>query len=83
MGAEQLIKDIKKARNNWDERSQFVLAGVDNLSVADLDVLELYAEYSLKYGSFAGLMEPLGSISKVLDAYRVLNTCRFSNTYRI
>ena len=83
MGAEQLIKDIKKARNNWDERSQFVLAGVDNLSVADLDVLELYAEYSLKYGSFAGLMEPLGSISKVLDAYRVLNAYRFSNTYRI
>ena len=68
--AEKLIKDIDKKFRDWNERSSFRLKGVGNLSVSDMDTLKLYAEtYIRNYGSFRGLMEPRGSIAKILEAY--------------
>lgn len=67
--AEKLIKDISKKRNKWDERSQFKIKGIGNLSISDLDILELYANTYLRYGSIASLMRPLGTIRSVLEKY--------------
>lgn len=61
---EKLLKDVEKAFNKWDERSQFVLKGVRNLSVSDLDTLELYAETGGH-----GLMKPHGYVGEVLAKY--------------
>lgn len=67
-----LIRDINNSRERWDEISQFTLKGVGNLSVSDLDTLELYAEtYANNGGSFQGLMQPLGEIEQVLTAYGI------------
>lgn len=68
--AEKLIKDIKRKKDQWDERSQFELKGVGNLSNSDLDELDLYANtYKDNGGSFQGLSSPLGDVKEVLDAY--------------
>lgn len=70
--AEKLIKDIDKKIRNWDERSQFKIKGVSNLSRADLDQMKLYAEFFIRNGgSFSGLMKPMGSLKEVLDAYGI------------
>lgn len=70
VNANKLIKDINKKKASWNERSQFKIKGVGNLSVSDLDQLELYAQtYISNGGSFTGLMEPFGEIREVLDAY--------------
>lgn len=69
--AEKLIGDINTKINNWNERSQFTLKGVKNLSRADLDVLGMYAETYIKNGSFYGLMEPMGEIGEVLSKYNI------------
>lgn len=61
---ESLLKDVKKAIANWDERSQFVLKGVRNLSMSDMGTLELYAKTGGK-----GLMKPIGDVGKVLEKY--------------
>ena len=63
-----LIEDIEMIMDNWDERSQFTLAGVKNLSVSDLDTLELYAK---EYNGY-NLMEPQGAIREVLLKYNVI-----------
>jgi len=63
-----LIEDIEIARRNWDERSQFKLAGIGNLSNSDLDTLELYAR---EYNGF-NLMEPTGNIKAILKKYNVI-----------
>lgn len=63
-----LIEDIEMARENWDERSQFKLAGVGNLSNSDLDTLELYAK---EYNGY-NLMEPMGNIKLILKKYNVI-----------
>ena len=42
--AQKIIKDINKKILAWNERSQFTIKGVKNLSRADLDSLVLYAE---------------------------------------
>lgn len=71
--AVKLINDIKGKIKNWNERSSFTLKGVKNLSISDLDTLQMYAEAYISsngYG-FDGLMEPLGNIKKVLDAYNI------------
>lgn len=75
--ANTLINDINKKKESWNERSQFKLKGVGNLSVSDLDLLELYAQtYITNGGSFTGLMEPFGEIKEVLDAYGVKDQIR-------
>ena len=70
--AYKCIKDVDKKISNWDERSNFTLNGVRNLSRADMDVIRLYAETYLTYGSYHGLMKPLGSIKNVLDSYQLV-----------
>ena len=70
--AEKLIRDIDKEIENWDERSQFKLKGVGNLSFSDMDILKLYAETCIRTGSFRGLMEPRGEIAKVLSKYGIV-----------
>jgi hypothetical protein len=69
--AKRLIGDIRKKIASWNERSQFKLRGVNNLSRSDLDTLELYAQTFIRNGGygFSGLMQPRGSIKAVLDKY--------------
>jgi len=72
--AQKLIQDIEKKISNWNERSQFRLKGVGNLSRSDLDDLELYANTYIHSGGygFPGLMKPLGSIAEVLEKYGII-----------
>lgn len=61
MAKRDLSKDITKALNSWNERSAFKLG---------LDTLLMYIEYIETYGTYEGfLMNPLGSIGKVLEVY--------------
>lgn len=78
--AQKLLKDIDSKLSNWNERSQFRLKGVGNLSRADLDTLTLYAEAYIRSGGygFPGLMEPRGSIKEVLDKYGVTSSHAYS-----
>jgi len=78
MGAKELLKDIDVARKNWNERSCFKLKGISNLSVSDLDVLELYGECYLTKGNYDTLMRPMGDIAKVLAGYGLKNENRRS-----
>ena len=65
----KLLSDIKKKLDKWNERSSFTLKGVKNLSMSDLDTLQLYANTLLDYGYYVGLIEPLGTIKEVLSKY--------------
>lgn len=74
-----LLNDIEEVKNNWNERSSFNLKGIGNLSVADLDVIEMYAKQYLQTGgSFNGLMPPLGNVAEVLDKYNIKDTQTYS-----
>lgn len=72
--AQKLIKDVEKKIINWNERSQFKLKGIGNLSRADMDEIIFYAETFIRSGGcgFTGLMEPMGSLKQVLDAYDIM-----------
>lgn len=70
--AKVLITDIQLKKMNWNERSQFIIDNVKNLSMSDLDTLTLYAETYLKYGFFKNLMEPRGAIKTVLAKYGLM-----------
>ena len=70
--AEKLLSDIQKKIQNWNERSMFTLKGVKNLSMADLEILELYADTYIRTGRFQGLMEPEGAIAQVLNKYNIV-----------
>lgn len=61
---DQLLKDIEKKKDNWDERSCFKMKGIGNISKADLDTIELYAK---KDG--IGLRKPLCKVGEVLAKY--------------
>ena len=73
VNAQKLLKDIDSELSNWNERSQFCLKGVGNLSRADLDTLTLYAEAYIRSGGygFPGLMKPLGEIREILEKYGI------------
>lgn len=73
MRGTELLEDIKSLRDNWDERHNFTLAGVSNLSPADLCTIELYTKTYLKFGSFTNLMKPLGAVAEVLKKYGVID----------
>lgn len=68
----KLKTDIKKKLDNWNERSCFTLKGIKNLSRADLDTIELYADTIARQGNYSGLMKPLGTTAQVLQAYGIL-----------
>lgn len=71
--ARELMEDVKKLKSNWDDRSQFKLKGVENLSVSDLEQLDLYVGAYIESGGtgFGQFTEPLGDIKEVLDAYGI------------
>lgn len=69
--AEKLIKEVNKKIDNWNERSQFKMAGAKNLSRSDMDTIILYAETYLRNGSINSLMNPRGEIELVLNKYGV------------
>jgi hypothetical protein len=74
--AVKLINDIDKKKSGWNERSQFKIKSVGNLSYGDLGALELYAtQYISNAGKgiegFRGLMPPRGNIEKVLSKYEL------------
>ena len=79
--AKKLKKDIETKISKWNERSNFSLKGIKNLSRADLDTLDLYANYIINYGSYimapSPLMQPLGDIEKVLEKYQCLEKSFF------
>lgn len=75
--AERLIKDVNGKIAKWNERSQFVIKGVSNLSRSDLDDLLLYAETFKTSYSFKGLMSPRGSIEEVLNLYGLEDGYRY------
>lgn len=66
---QKLKNDIKKVRSEYNIVE---LVGVQ-LSAADLDTLILYIDNYCRYGydKFNGLVEPMGDIKKVLDAYGI------------
>ena len=67
--AHSLIKLIDDKIRNWNERSQFIVHGVKNLSRSDMDMIIMYAENLIMNGgySYGNLMKPLGNAGKVLD----------------
>lgn len=64
MDRERLLEDIDRAYRQWDERSQFRISGIGNLSCSDLETIELYAKTE-----GIGLMRPVGSVAMVLEKY--------------
>lgn len=68
---ENLIKLIEKKRRDWDERSQFKIKGVGNLSVSDLDSIEHYAKTFLQTGRINNLLTPRGGVGEVLKIYGI------------
>ena len=69
--AQELLKDIEKRMNNWDERSQFKMKGVGNLSFSDMESIKLYAQEYLRQGNINNLMTPLGGVGEVLFKYGI------------
>lgn len=63
---EQLRKDVEKALDSWDERSNFTLKGVRNLSFSDLQMIEMYLDLDGQ-----NLREPIGEIGEVFEAYGI------------
>lgn len=72
--AEKLIQDVDKKIRTWNERSQFRLKGVGNLSKSDMDTLKMYAETFIRSGGygFTGLMGPTGSTRDIFVQYGII-----------
>lgn len=74
MSAIALLSTIRSKRENWDERSNFKIKGVSNLSNSDLDTLEMYAQCIYQHGTYQGrLMQPYGGVGDVLKEYGLWN----------
>lgn len=69
--AKELLQVIKKKQANWDERSQFKIGKIGNLSQSDLGTIELYAQTYIRERSISSLMKPLGNVGLVLADYGV------------
>ncbi len=66
---EKLKKDVQVELMYWDERSQFTLAGVTNLSKSDMDTLLLYCDTWLTNGNVNSLMPLRGNLLDVWNKY--------------
>lgn len=64
-----LQKDVQVELMYWDEHSQFTLAGVPNLSKADMDTLLLYCDTWLTDGNVNSLMPLSGGPLDVWNKY--------------
>lgn len=62
---ERLLKEIQKKRINNECRT-VTLMGHKNISMSDLDTIELYIETYLREGSVNGLMEQYGPVGEIL-----------------
>lgn len=67
--AAKIIKDVKKKIENWNERSQFKLKGVGNLSMSDMHTITMYCDDYIKLGSWNLLIGPYGGVKEVFEAY--------------
>ena len=76
--AEKLIQEVKKKRMKV-EYNVGTFKGVRNLSVSDLDSIELYAETYIANGGtgFSGLMQPMGEVKEVLDRCELVEKNNF------
>lgn len=63
LNTEKLRKDVNKKIDNWNERSQFTLAGVKNLSRSDMDVLLLMCDLLDEVGADEHLIGTLILVS--------------------
>lgn len=63
---EQLRRDVEKALDSWDERSNFTLKGVRNLSFSDMQMIEMYLDLDGR-----NLRKPIGEIGRVFEAYGI------------
>ena len=64
---EKLRKDVEKALDSWDERSNFTLKGVRNLSFSDMQMIEMYLDLDGQ-----NLRKPIGEIGQVFEAYGII-----------
>lgn len=72
--AMSLLDDCTNEIENWDERNQFNLKGVKNLSLSDLETISMYCVCICKHGTIDGyLMEPMGCTRDVLKRYGLWN----------
>lgn len=71
MKVRNLIIEINKKKNKWNERTNFTMRGIKNLSYSDLDTIILYAVTYAENGEFKGLMPPQGKIAEVLKKYEI------------
>jgi len=72
-GAKKLLTDVRKKLTNRVDYRTTTLKGVRNLSVSDLEMLELYAQTIIQEGRYTGfLMEPLGGVGEVMNKYGLL-----------
>jgi hypothetical protein len=67
--AEKVMEDVRKKLASWNERSQFTMKGVKNLSRSDMDSITMYAEAIIRNGNYNCYMAPRGEVRDVLAAY--------------
>lgn len=72
MNREDLENDISEALEDWDEHSRFTLAGVGNLSIADINTLITCCEYHDEHGSLKHLRCFSKAVTDVLSHYGML-----------
>lgn len=70
----QLIKVIENKINTWNERSNFTIKGIKNISRSDLDTILLYINSYTKSSerNFGGLVPPTGYVKDVLDKFNIV-----------
>lgn len=68
--AKKLLADVRKKLQFREDARTVTLKGVKNLSISDLETLELYAQTIIKNGQYTGLlMKPLGGVGDVMEKY--------------
>lgn len=63
LNTKKLRNDINKKLDNWNERSQFTLGGVKNLSRSDMDILIMLCDMIDKVGIDEHLIDTVIMIS--------------------
>ena len=71
--AKKLLSDVRGKLKNREDTRTTTLKGVKNLSISDLQTLELYAETIINNGYYTGLlMKPLGYVGEVMEKYGLI-----------
>lgn len=71
----KLKKEIETKILKWNERSQFKLKGIGNLSMSDLDTLVFYADNAIQYPDDPekGLLPLIGGLREIFISYGILS----------